>query len=200
MLPWEKRSLYMLLSDVDIKELCSLCNKKGMITPFTEKQVRKTEYGEKVISYGLSSSGYDVRLGTLFKIPHDNKDSILDVLHTSDGDYESLESLAVVVRPSSYILGCSVEYFRMPTNIMGLCQGKSSLARCGINVPVTPIEPGWEGQLTIEIFNAGPRPVKLHAYQGIIQVVFFQLSSHVKTPYTYGRKYQGQTGVTVTKV
>ncbi|MBT9252184.1 MAG: dCTP deaminase [Brockia lithotrophica] len=169
-----------------------------MIEPFSPTQVREVD-GRKIISYGLSSFGYDVRIAGEFYIFASLDAAVVDpkdfpahaMVRKEVGPHE-----AVIIPPNSYALGRSLEYFRMPENVVGICFGKSTYARTGIIVNVTPLEPGWEGYVTIEISNATPLPVKVYAHEGIMQVVFFRGGRPNVTYRDRGGKYQMQHGVT----
>ncbi len=192
----------MLLNDVQIKELVI---KHGMILPFINFQVRE-ENGRKVISYGLSSYGYDIRLGNKFKIfrfPQRPGNIIIDPKNMQPELLEECEvqnGEAVIIPPNAFVLGHSVERFKMPRNITGVCVGKSTLARSGILVNITPLEAGWEGVLTIEISNTTPLPAAVYAGEGIAQVLFFKGRPCQVSYADRNGKYQGQTGITVAKV
>ena len=172
-----------------------------MIEPFEPAQVRGA-----VISYGLSSYGYDVRLAEEFKVPSDG-DGVLDPKAISRGEAQGIGSFVDVrastldLAPNSFVLGRTVEYLRLPANVMALCMGKSSYARCGVVVNTTPFEPGWEGYATLCIANTGARPVRLYAGEGIGQVVFFESDEPCEITYAdRAGKYQAQQGITPTRV
>jgi dCTP deaminase len=192
----------VLLNDVQITELVIM---ESMIVPFIGRQVREWE-GRKVISYGLSSYGYDIRLGNKFKIfrfpqrpgnvivdPKNMQLELLEECEVPDGE-------AVIIPPNAFVLGHSVEKFKMPRNVTGICVGKSTLARVGIVVNITPLEAGWEGVLTIEISNTTPLPAAVYAGEGIAQVLFFKGRPCRVSYADRNGKYQGQTGITVAKV
>jgi dCTP deaminase len=164
---------------------------QGMIEPFEAAQVRGA-----VISYGLSSYGYDVRLAGEFKVPVAEGD-VLDPKAVEGTMFTTLQAEVLELAAHSYVLGRTEEYFRIPPNVLTLCTGKSSYARCGVVVNVTPFEPAWEGHATLCIANVGPRPVRLYAGEGIAQVVFFESDEPCETTYAdRGGKYQAQRGVT----
>ena len=172
-----------------------------MIEPFEPAQVRGA-----VISYGLSSYGYDVRLADEFKVPSDSG-GVLDPKAINRAGAEGIVSFADVqattfdLAPNTFVLGRTVEYFRLPPNVLALCMGKSSYARCGVLVNTTPFEPGWEGYATLCIANTGPRPVRLYAGEGIGQVVFFQSDEPCEVTYAdRAGKYQAQQGITPARV
>lgn len=190
----------MILCDRQIRELALA----GMIEPFTDGQVRERD-GQRLISYGLSSAGYDLQLGDEFMWPADFAEG---GRHTVDpkGINESLwDKLSIindytVIEPGEHVLGHSVEYLRIPDTIIATAVGKSTYARCGLIINVTPLEPGWEGQLTIEMHNASLCPIRVYPGEGICQLMF----SRIERPdVTYGDrkgKYQGQRGVTLPRV
>ena len=191
----------MIWSDVKISEACRQDPK--MIEPFTPHQVREVD-GKKIVSYGLSSYGYDVRIANEFWVFTNAFGGA--VVDPKNFDPRAMTKIvvpdheAVIIPPNSYVLGHSVEYFRIPRNLMTVCVGKSTYARCGIIVNVTPLEPGWEGHITIEISNSAPLPAKVYAGEGILQVLFFEGGS-CRTSYAdrHG-KYQAQQGTTFAKV
>lgn len=187
----------MILNDRQITEQC------GMVSPFICEQVKEIPRfmgRERVISYGLSSFGYDVRLNDTFKVPklfEMHSDPIVDPKDTDPLDYESMRVSQILVPPQSFVLGMTMERFMMPPDIMGICLGKSTYARCGIIVNTTPLEPGWEGYLTLEISNTNVKPVLLRAYEGIAQIIFLQGEKCDVTYADRNGKYQGQTEVTL---
>lgn len=165
---------------------------EGMIEPFEPAQVRAG-----VISYGLSSYGYDVRLAGQFKAPAGTDPAPLDPKAVPASAFVDLEAATFVLDPGTFVLGRTVEYLRIPADVLTLCLGKSSYSRCGILVNVTPFEPGWEGHATLCIANLGTRPVRLHAGEGIAQVLFFQADQACETTYADKQgKYQAQQGIT----
>lgn len=175
-----------------------------MIEPFEPDLVR-----EGVLSYGLSSYGYDLRLADQFKIPvgaahadsPERATFALDPKDPQSQTCEDVQAAALELAPHSFVLGRSVEYLRIPLDILTLCVGKSSYARCGVLVNVTPFEPGWEGYVTLCIANLGPRPVRLHAGEGIAQVLFLQGDGPCEVTYADRRgKYQAQQGITLTRL
>jgi dCTP deaminase len=166
----------------------------GMIEPFEPAQVRGA-----VISYGLSSYGYDIRLADEFKrlAMAGLEDIVLDPKAIDAGSFTDLRVETIDLSPQTFVLGRTVEYFRIPQQVLTLCVGKSSYARCGVLVNVTPFEPGWEGYATLCIANAGPRPVRLYAGEGIAQVVFFESDEACEVTYADKRgKYQSQRDIT----
>lgn len=162
-----------------------------MIKPFAPAQVR----GD-VVSYGLSSYGYDARLADEFKVPAEGK-GVLDPKAVEAGTFVDVRAGTLDLAPNTFVLGRTVEYFRIPPNVLTLCTGKSSYARCGVLVNVTPFEPGWEGHATLCIANVGPRPVCLYAGEGIAQVIFFESDEPCEMTYAdRAGKYQAQRGIT----
>ena len=168
-----------------------------MIEPFEEGQVRYVE-GEKVISYGLSSYGYDLRVSNEFKVFTNLYSSIVDPKDFRENSFVHLDTDVCVVPPNSFALARSIEYFRIPRNVLTLCIGKSTYARCGIIVNVTPFEPEWEGYVTLEISNTTPLPAKIYANEGIAQVLFYQAVEECEISYADRKgKYMGQTQITL---
>lgn len=168
----------------------------AMITPFSEKQVK-----EGVISYGLSSYGYDLRVSNEFKIFTNVNSAIIDPKNFDERSFVSVEADSVIVPPNSFALARSVEYFKIPRDVLTICVGKSTYARCGIIVNVTPFEPEWEGYVTLEFSNTTPLPAKIYAGEGCAQVIFFESDEVCETSYKdRGGKYQGQVGVTLPKI
>lgn len=164
---------------------------QGMIDPFVPEQVR-----EGVISYGLSSYGYDLRLANEFKVPGPGREP-LDPKAIDVGAFVDLKAEVIEVPPGTFVLGRTVEYLRIPSDVLTLCTGKSSYARCGVLVNVTPFEPGWEGHATLCLMNIGPRPVRLYAGEGIAQAIFFQGDEPCERSYAdRAGKYQAVRGVT----
>lgn len=168
----------------------------GMIEPFAEKQVR-----EGVISYGVSSYGYDMRVSNQFKIFTNVRSAIVDPKNFSPDSFVDFEGDVCIIPPNSFALSRSVEYFRIPRSTLTVCLGKSTYARCGLIVNVTPFEPEWEGFVTLEISNTTPLPAKIYANEGIAQVLFFEADEECEVSYADKKgKYQGQTGVTLPKL
>jgi len=168
----------------------------NMIVPFEDGQVAKG-----VVSYGLSSYGYDLRIADEFKIFTNALSSVVDPKNFDDRSFVNFKGPVCVVPPNSFVLGRTVEYLKIPRNILTICLGKSTYARCGIIVNVTPFEPEWEGHATLEISNTTPLPARVYANEGIAQVVFFESDEPCETSYADKKgKYQKQTGVTPPKV
>ncbi len=170
--------------------------KEKMIDPFCEEQV-----GKNVVSYGLSSYGYDIRVGREFKIFTNVNSTVVDPKNFDDANVIDIESDVAIVPPNSFALARTVEYFRMPENVLAICLGKSTYARCGIIVNVTPFEPGFEGHITIEISNTTPLPAKIYANEGIAQVLFLEGDEPCEVTYADKKgKYQAQTGITLPRI
>lgn len=169
----------------------------GMIEPFVENQVRFVQ-DEKVISYGLSSYGYDMRVSNEFMVFTNLNNSIVDPKNFSEDAFVRQETDVCIVPPNSFALARSVEYFRIPRSVLTLCIGKSTYARCGIIVNVTPFEPEWEGYVTLEISNTTPLPAKIYANEGIAQVIFYQAAEECEISYADRKgKYMGQKNITL---
>ncbi|MBN1658901.1 MAG: dCTP deaminase [Anaerolineae bacterium] len=168
-----------------------MVNEMDMITPFEPDQI-----AAGVVSYGLSSYGYDARLADEFKVPA-AQPGVLDPKGGSGSTFTEIESPVFDLAPGHFVLGRTIEYFRLPPDVLALCLGKSSYARCGVLVNATPFEPGWEGYATLSIANLGTRPVRLYAHEGIAQVLFFQSDEPCEVSYADRRgKYQSQRGIT----
>ncbi len=168
----------------------------GMITPFQDGQV-----SGGVVSFGLSSYGYDLRIADEFKIFTNVHSSVVDPKHFDERSFVDFKGPVCTVPPNSFVLGRTVEYLRIPRNVLTICLGKSTYARCGIIVNVTPFEPEWEGHATLEISNTTPLPAKLYANEGIAQVVFFESDEPCERSYADKKgKYQKQVGVTPPRV
>lgn len=186
-----------ILNDRQVMELCQ--TDTPMICPFSEHQVRLVG-GQKIISWGLSSFGYDVRLGNKFKIFTNINSTVIDPMKMSDDCYVDFEGDICIIPPHSYVLGHTIEYFRMPKDVVAVCLGKSTYARAGAAINVTPIEPGFEGQVVIEIANQTPLPMKVYANMGIAQFMFHRGERCMVSYADRGGKYQGQQGVTTARV
>ena len=167
-----------------------------MIDPFCEKQMR-----EGVISYGLSSYGYDLRVADEFKIFTNVNSAVVDPKKFDERSFVSIRADSIMVPPNSFALARSVEYFKIPRDVLTLCVGKSTYARCGIIVNVTPFEPEWEGFVTLEISNTTPLPAKIYANEGLCQILFFQGDEPCQVSYKdKAGKYQNQTGIVLPKL
>ena len=168
---------------------------QGMIEPFEERLVR-----EGVISYGVSSFGYDLRAAAEWKVFTNAYGAVVDPKAFDPQSFVEIEGESVLIPPNSFALTRSVEYIRMPENVIAIALGKSTYARCGIVANVTPLEPGWEGHVTLEISNTTPLPARVYAGEGIVQILFFE-GEPPETSYRDRQgKYQGQRGITLPKV
>ncbi len=168
----------------------------GMIEPFSEKQVN-----QGCISYGLSSYGYDLRVSNEFKIFTNVNSAVIDPKSFDERSFVNVVADSVIVPPNSFALARSVEYFRIPRDVLTICVGKSTYARCGIIVNVTPFEPEWEGFVTLEISNTTPLPAKIYANEGLCQILFFQSDEVCETSYAdRSGKYQKQQGIVLPKL
>jgi dCTP deaminase len=168
-----------------------------MIEPFEPGQVRDKD-GDKTISHGTSSYGYDIRCSNEFKIFTNINSAIVDPKKFSPASFVDITSDVCIIPPNSFALARSVEYFRIPRNVLVICLGKSTYARCGIIVNVTPLEPEWEGHITLEFSNTTPLPAKIYANEGVAQLLFLESDEECETSYKdRGGKYQGQRGVTL---
>lgn len=174
----------------------TMAQEHGMITPFEEKLVCKGK-----ISYGLSSYGYDLRVSNRFKIFTNVNNTVVDPKAFDANSFIDFEGDICTVPPNSFALATSVEYFRIPDNVITICLGKSTYARCGIIVNVTPFEPGWEGFVTLEISNTTPLPCRIYANEGLCQVLFFEGDEACETTYRSREgKYQAQTGIVLPRI
>ena len=182
-----------VLADKWIKEMARTHN---MISPFEDKQVRGTK-----ISYGLSSFGYDARVSNEFKIFTNVNSEIIDPKNFKQNNFISKNGEECIIPPNSFVLSSTVEYFKIPNDVMVICLGKSTYARCGIIVNVTPLEPGWEGYVTLAFSNTTPLPAKIYSNEGVAQFIF--LKGNEKPDITYADrngKYMKQSGVTLPKI
>ena len=189
----EKKGIFMSIkSDKWIRKM-SLSEK--MISPFTDNQIRKG-----TISYGLSSYGYDIRVFDEYKIFTNVNNSIVDPKKFDENSFVDFKGDICIVPPNSFALARSIEYFKIPRNVLTVCLGKSTYARCGIIVNVTPFEPEWEGHVTLEISNTTPLPAKIYSNEGLCQVLFFESDEQCEKSYLDKKgKYQNQTGITLPK-
>jgi len=175
--------------------------KMGLIEPFIPHQVKRTEDGSPLVSYGLSSYGYDLRVADEFKVFTNVYNTIVDPKHFSPDSFVDIKGPFCIIPGNSFALARSIEYFRIPRDVLTLCIGKSTYARCGIIVNVTPFEPEWEGYVTIEISNTTPLPAKIYSDEGIAQVLFFQSDSSCLTSYKdRNGKYMKQEGIVVPRI
>jgi dCTP deaminase len=183
----------MLKSDRWIRKMSQ---EHDMINPFSEKQVR-----EGVISYGLSSYGYDLRVADEFKIFTNVNNAMVDPKRFDEKSFVTVQTDICIVPPNSFALARSVEYFKIPRSVLTICVGKSTYARCGIIVNVTPFEPEWEGFVTLEISNTTPLPARIYANEGLCQIIFFESDEVCETSYADRKgKYQAQKGIVLPKL
>ncbi len=181
-------------------QIVDYVRKYRMIEPFEPAQVRQAPDGRKLVSYGTSSYGYDIRCAPEFKVFTNIYSTVVDPKAFDPKSFVDIESDVCIIPPNSFALARTVEYFRIPRNLLTICLGKSTYARCGIIVNVTPFEPEWEGYVTLEFSNTTPLPAKIYAGEGCAQVLFFEGSAVCQTSYKdRGGKYQGQVGVTLPK-
>ena len=177
-----------------------MAKEHGMIEPFESGQVREAN-GQRIVSYGTSSYGYDIRCSNEFKLFTNLNSTIVDPKNFDDKSFVDIKADFCIIPPNSFALARTVEYFRIPRNVLTICLGKSTYARCGIIVNVTPFEPEWEGHVTIEISNTTPLPAKIYANEGIAQVLFFQSDEPCARSYRAKKgKYQAQRGVTLPRL
>ncbi len=182
-----------ILCDHQIRDLAL---HQGMIEPFVETQKR-----EGMISYGLSSYGYDARISDEFMIFTNVDSAVVDPKNFSSKSFVERKTDVCIIPPNSFVLSRTVEYFRIPKDVLVVCLGKSTYARCGLIVNVTPLEPGWEGHVTLEVSNTTPLPAKVYAHEGIAQFLFFKGSDACEVTYAdRAGKYQGQRGVTLPRL
>ena len=173
-----------------------MAREHNMIEPFVENQVRGS-----VISYGVSSYGYDIRVADEFKIFTNINNTVIDPKQFDPRSFVDVKTDVCIVPPNSFALARTIEYFRIPRDVLTVCLGKSTYARCGIIVNVTPFEPEWEGTVTLEISNTTPLPAKIYANEGIAQVLFFQSDEPCEMSYKDKKgKYQAQVGVTLPRI
>lgn len=194
-----------ILSDKQIKDLClgsSFYDEDKqplpMISPYNPSQTRIDDKGNRILSWGQSSYGYDVRVSNKFKIFTNINTTVIDPLAFDDKNYVDFEGEFVIIPPNSFILASTIEYFNIPSDVIGVVLGKSTLARCGCSCLATPLEAGWSGELVLEFANTTPLPMKFYANQGCAQILFFKGDVPCEVSYATGnRKYQGQTGITL---
>jgi dCTP deaminase len=176
-----------------------MAEEQSMIEPFESQQVRKIN-GERVISYGTSSYGYDVRCSNEFKIFTNINSAVVDPKNFDENSFVDITSDVCIIPPNSFALARTVEYLKIPRDVLTICLGKSTYARCGIIVNVTPLEPEWEGHVTLEFSNTTPLPAKIYANEGVAQILFLGADEMCELSYAdRAGKYQGQTGVTLPK-
>lgn len=172
----------------------------GMIEPFEPGQVKQRD-GHSIVSYGTSSYGYDIRCSDEFKLFTNLNSTIVDPKRFDSNSFVDVTNDICIIPPNSFALARTVEYFRIPRNVLTICLGKSTYARCGIIVNVTPFEPEWEGYVTLEFSNTTPLPAKIYANEGVAQVIFFEADEVCETSYKDRKgKYQFQQGVTLPKI
>jgi dCTP deaminase len=173
-----------------------------MIAPFEPEQIKYAN-GHRLVSYGTSSYGYDIRCSNEFKIFTNINTTIVDPKNFDERSFVDFQGEVCIIPPNSFALARTVEYFRIPRNVLTICLGKSTYARCGIIVNVTPLEPEWEGYVTLEFSNTTPLPARIYANEGVAQVIFLESAPDDICETSYkdrGGKYQGQTGVTLPKI
>jgi dCTP deaminase len=171
----------------------------GMIDPFEPGQIKQAA-GRPIVSYGTSSYGYDVRCASEFKLFTNLNSTIVDPKAFDPNSFVEVNGDSCIIPPNSFALARTVEYFRIPRSVLTICLGKSTYARCGIIVNVTPLEPEWEGHVTLEFSNTTPLPARIYANEGVAQMLFFESDEVCETSYRdRGGKYQGQVGVTLPK-
>jgi dCTP deaminase len=181
-------------SDAWIRKMAS---EHGMIEPYEPGQVKESQ-GRRLISFGTSSYGYDVRCADEFKIFTNINSAIVDPKGFDESSFVNVCSDVCIIPPNSFALARTVEYFRIPRSVLTVCLGKSTYARCGIIVNVTPLEPEWEGHVTLEFSNTTPLPAKVYANEGVAQMIFFEADEVCEMSYAdRDGKYQGQKGVTL---
>lgn len=181
--------------------IIEMATKHKMIEPFLETQIKVNANNEKVISYGVSSYGYDIRCANEFKIFTNINTSIVDPKNFNSKNFVEIQADYCIIPPNSFALARTVEYFRIPKNVLTICLGKSTYARCGIIVNVTPFEPEWEGYVTLEFSNTTPLPAKIYAHEGVAQVIFFEADENCAVTYKdRAGKYMNQIGVTLPRV
>lgn len=178
-----------------------MAQEQGMLEPFVDGQIKTNANGEGAISYGLSSYGYDVRCANEFKVFTNINSAIVDPKNFDSNSFIDVQSDVCIIPPNSFALARTVEYLRIPRNVLTICLGKSTYARCGIIVNVTPLEPEWEGHVTLEFSNTTTLPAKIYAHEGVAQFLFFESDEVCETSYAdRAGKYMKQTGVTVPKL
>jgi len=184
-------------SDIWIRKMAK---EKEMISPFEPKMIREID-GQKIVSYGTSSYGYDIRCAPEFRVFTNINNTIVDPKSFDPNSFVEFNDEYCIIPPNSFALARTVEFFKIPRNVLTICVGKSTYARCGIIVNVTPFEPEWEGYVTLEFSNTTPLPAKIYAGEGCAQVLFFESDEPCETSYKdRGGKYQGQSGVTLPKI
>ena len=181
------------------KWIRKMAEENDMISPFEKNQVRENDKG-RIISFGTSSYGYDVRCSNQFKVFTNIHSATVDPKKFDENSFVDIEDEICVIPPNSFALASTVEYFKIPRNVLTICLGKSTYARCGIIVNVTPLEPEWEGHVTLEFSNTTSLPAKIYSNEGVAQMIFLESDEECEVSYKdRGGKYQGQTGVTLPK-
>ncbi|MFT4585021.1 MAG: dCTP deaminase [Gammaproteobacteria bacterium] len=181
------------------KWIAKMVRDHQLIEPFEPQQVREID-GQRVISYGVSSYGYDIRCAPEFKVFTNINSAIVDPKQFDPDSFVDVNRDVCIIPPNSFALARTIEHFRIPRNVLTICLGKSTYARCGIIVNVTPLEPEWEGHVTLEFSNTTPLPAKIYANEGVAQVIFLESDEPCAVSYRdRGGKYQNQTGVTLPK-
>ncbi len=187
----------MILSDIAIRDLAQ---NHSMIEPFVDGNIREVD-GNKIVSYGLSSYGYDARVADEFKIFTNVHSATVDPKNFSENSFVDFKGDVCIIPPNSFALARTTEYFKIPRDVLTICLGKSTYARCGIIVNVTPLEPDWEGHVTLEFSNTTPLPAKIYANEGVCQFLFLKGDQPCETSYAdKAGKYMQQKGVTLPKV
>jgi dCTP deaminase len=197
-----KREIKHIMSIKSDKWIRRMAKEYGMIDPYEPGQVKLVD-GKRIVSYGTSSYGYDIRCADEFKLFTNINSTIVDPKEFDEKNFVDTKGDSVIIPPNSFALARTVEYFRIPRNVLTICLGKSTYARCGILVNVTPFEPEWEGYVTLEFSNTTPLPAKIYANEGVAQVIFFESDEDDICETSYkdrGGKYQGQRGVTLPKM
>ena len=177
-----------------------MASESGMIEPYEPGQVKEVE-GKRIVSYGTSSYGYDIRCADEFKLFTNINSTIVDPKEFDEKNFVDIKGDSVIIPPNSFALARTVEYFRIPRNVLTICLGKSTYVRCGILVNVTPFEPEWEGYVTLEFSNTTPLPAKIYANEGLAQVLFFEADEECEVSYADKKgKYQGQKSIVLPKL
>lgn len=181
--------------------ICRMARECAMIEPFIDRQVRASQDGNRLISYGLSSYGYDLRVSNEFRVFTNVFNTVVDPKNFDCRSLVDIKAEVCIIPPNSFALARSVEYFRIPRRVLTICVGKSTYARCGIIVNITPFEPEWEGYVTLEISNTTPLPARVYANEGLAQVIFFL--AHESCTISYADrdgKYMKQKGITMPQI
>ncbi len=191
---------YIIMAVLSDKWICKNAKENDMISPFSDTQIRKNN-DTRIVSYGVSSYGYDARVADEFKIFTNINTTIIDPKDFDSNNFATRKTDTCIIPPNSFALARTVEYFKIPDDVLVICVGKSTYARCGIIVNVTPLEPGWEGHVTLEFSNTTPLPAKIYANEGACQFIFLKGNEPCDTTYSSrSGKYMKQTGVTLPKM